>query len=460
MKVYGALVAAIALALAIALVMAPAPRSARAEALCFRETGFCLGNASFEDYFRQRGGEQTFGYPISRPLTLRGFEVQIFQRLVMQLQSDGQVNVLNLLEEEWMPVTHVHGLSLPSADRQLVNNAPRVGEPAYDAQIIEFNRREVRDEWQGRSSRFSATFDALPEPGAAMRAAAGQRSLVPLVHVEVWGVVTSAPASDPYNPKLLYQRYQRSVMQYDADCDCTTWLPVGEWFKQVITGEQLPGDLRADMRQSLSGWLFLDQYDRPSENGPVRAVDLPNASMLRAFAPDLQQDVVFTPTPTSTPTATATLTATSTAKPTTDAPPTSTSTATLTGPTRTSTAKPTGPTSTSTTMPATTTTPTDSGRPTTSTTPTASSTPTDTGRPTTSTTPTASSMPTNTGTPTATGTPTPNVTVAPTSTPSSGLQPRNGSDSPPDLATVLAYVLLAGLIGTPGVAMVVTKWRT
>jgi hypothetical protein len=41
--------------------------------------------------FQHRGQVRTFGYPVSRVFQLDGFQVQIFQREVMQLQPDGGV---------------------------------------------------------------------------------------------------------------------------------------------------------------------------------------------------------------------------------------------------------------------------------------------------------------------------------------------------------------------------------
>src|SRR3954463_7337157 len=92
--------------LLIGLVSAIAPpgRDTEAQANCFQETGFCIATPQFADYFRVRGGYKTLGYPISRTFTLEGFEVQFFQRVVLQLQGN-DVNRLNLLDPNVIPMT-------------------------------------------------------------------------------------------------------------------------------------------------------------------------------------------------------------------------------------------------------------------------------------------------------------------------------------------------------------------
>src|SRR5205807_5097017 len=72
----------------------------------FSQTGYRIDTDAFWNFFQQRGSVRTFGYPVSRTFMLDGFQVQIFQREVMQLQSDGSVQTLNLLDPGLMPYTH------------------------------------------------------------------------------------------------------------------------------------------------------------------------------------------------------------------------------------------------------------------------------------------------------------------------------------------------------------------
>ena len=66
----------------------------------------------FAEYFRLRGGVRILGFPISRSFTLEGFEVQFFQRVVLQLQG-GQVNRLNVLDPGIMPMTRANQSQFP-----------------------------------------------------------------------------------------------------------------------------------------------------------------------------------------------------------------------------------------------------------------------------------------------------------------------------------------------------------
>ena len=95
----------------------------------FEETGFRIDNDAFWAYFSQRGGVRTFGYPVSRDFPLLGFDVQIFQRVVLQRQPDGSVRTLNLLDEGLLPYTQLNGSVFPAPDPALVA-APAGGRPA------------------------------------------------------------------------------------------------------------------------------------------------------------------------------------------------------------------------------------------------------------------------------------------------------------------------------------------
>ena len=77
----------------------------------FDQTGFRIDDDTFWAYFGQRGGVHTFGYPVSRDFPLLGFQVQIFQRVVMQRQPDGTVRTMNLLDEGLLPYTRINGSS-------------------------------------------------------------------------------------------------------------------------------------------------------------------------------------------------------------------------------------------------------------------------------------------------------------------------------------------------------------
>src|SRR5215211_3631516 len=114
--------------LLVGVVAAVGPRSreTEAQANCFPETGFCVTNSAFMEYFRLRGGVRIMGYPVSRSFTLEGFEVQFFQRVILQLQAN-TVQRLNVLDPNVMPMTRANQSVFPAPDPALAAQAPQVG---------------------------------------------------------------------------------------------------------------------------------------------------------------------------------------------------------------------------------------------------------------------------------------------------------------------------------------------
>src|ERR1700704_1802063 len=102
----------------------------------FVQTGFRIDADAFWNFFQQRGSVRTFGYPVSRTFTLDGFQVQIFQREIMQLQPDGGVQTLNLLDPGLMPYTQINGSTFPAPDPVLVAATPPVSDPFYSTDIL------------------------------------------------------------------------------------------------------------------------------------------------------------------------------------------------------------------------------------------------------------------------------------------------------------------------------------
>ena len=106
----------------------------------FSQTGYRVDTDPFWTFFQGRGGIKTFGYPVSRTFKLDGFQVQIFQRIVMQLQPDGSVATLNLLDPGLMPYTQINGSTFPAPDPAIVSQTPPVSDPDYATKIIQFTR--------------------------------------------------------------------------------------------------------------------------------------------------------------------------------------------------------------------------------------------------------------------------------------------------------------------------------
>ena len=84
MKMRAALLTVI---LIVANVMLMPAAAIEAQPICSPETGFCISNPAFQQYYQLRGEHATLGYPISREFRLDGFRVQFFQRVVLQLQG-------------------------------------------------------------------------------------------------------------------------------------------------------------------------------------------------------------------------------------------------------------------------------------------------------------------------------------------------------------------------------------
>src|SRR5690242_5228823 len=113
--------------LLLAAVLAPSVPPAAAQttdARVFPQTNFRIDNDAFWNFFQGRGGVPTFGFPVSRQFRLDGFQVQIFQRNIMQLQPDGGVQTLNLLDPGLMPFTNINGSTFPAPDPSVVGATP------------------------------------------------------------------------------------------------------------------------------------------------------------------------------------------------------------------------------------------------------------------------------------------------------------------------------------------------
>jgi hypothetical protein len=210
------------------------------------KTPFSIREPSFLRYFNERGGLDTFGYPVSNVFRFRGFSTQIFQRRVMQLSEQGQARLLNLLDPELLPYRRFGGSHFPAHDAALAASAPPLDDPAYSDAVVDFVRENAPDEFQGQAVRFFDTFSRTVTCDMAFPEGGCNQALLPLLNLEMWGVPTSAPEIDPDNSNFIYQRFQRGIMHYDADCACTQAILLGNYFKEILTNQGLPDDLADD----------------------------------------------------------------------------------------------------------------------------------------------------------------------------------------------------------------------
>jgi hypothetical protein len=247
--------------------------------LYFPETGFAVEEPKFIEYFTRRGRVTTFGFPISRTVRFQGLPTQFFQRIVIQLGPDDSVRPLNLLDPGLLPYTQINGSTFPAPNERLAALAPSPGQPGYAQEVLEFVRRNAPETFDGQPVRFFSTFNSTVAPDVAFGPGGGDPSLLPLINLEIWGVPTSLPTQDPNNGGFVYQRFQRGIMHYDAACRCTQGLLLADYFKALLTGDNLPADLAAQAGAS----PYLRQYapDRPT--GLRQPMALPGTDLSAAF---------------------------------------------------------------------------------------------------------------------------------------------------------------------------------
>src|SRR3954464_11064098 len=234
--------------------IAPPGRPIEAQANCFQETNFCITTRQFVDYYAARGGSKTLGFPISRTFTLEGFQVQFFQRVVLQLQGSN-VSRLNLLDPNVLPITKANQSTFPKPDAQIAAQAPQQSS-TYAQDVVKFIQKVSPNTFNGQAVKYFDTFNGAVPADVAFAGTTRNDDLLTLFNLEIWGLPTSAPAPDPGNGGFIYQRYQRGIMHYEDSCKCSHGILVGQYFKAVLTGQDLPGDLAADMQ----GSRFFKQY--------------------------------------------------------------------------------------------------------------------------------------------------------------------------------------------------------
>jgi hypothetical protein len=219
----------------------------------FPQTGYSITSDAIWNYFQGRGSVDTFGYPVSSTFRLQGFAVQILQRNVLQVSGQG-ARPLNLLDPALMPVTKLNGSTFPAYDAALAASAPSPTTPNYGEAVRQHLAAHVPNQWNGQPVGFyTYYYSAAPDSPPGLEA---------LVALEVWGFPTSAPARDPNNHNFVYQRFQRGIMHYDATGNVTRGILLGDAFKSLLTGVNLPQDLATDLADS----PFLRLYDPDQPN--------------------------------------------------------------------------------------------------------------------------------------------------------------------------------------------------
>jgi hypothetical protein len=250
----------------------PRSSSAQLDSRYFADTGFRVDNDQFWEIFDTLGQQRGLGYPISRTFRLLGRPTQVFQRGMLQIAPESHAYIVSMFQDEMLfPYESINGSVFPKYDITLVEQAPLAGSENYDLNMIAFLKQWVPDEYRGQSVNFLDTYqNAVRDESGDMRI---------LANLPVWGIATSHPQLDLNNPRIVYQRFERGMMVYEAGCRCTRILPVGDLFKSVLTGESLPADFESQRPDS----PFLRQYDTDSHVGPFRKEQLPDTDLTYAF---------------------------------------------------------------------------------------------------------------------------------------------------------------------------------
>jgi hypothetical protein len=241
-------------------------------------TGFLISGAIL-DYFQHRGGLRTFGYPISRVFPLQGSQVQFFQRRVIQVQPNGTIGQLNLLDPGLMPYTEINQATLPADDPSLTHRLPAPGGPNYLSQIFQYVQTTTPNQWNGLPVNFETTFTTTVSLKDAFPTGKANPALLPGINLELWGLPTSGPAVDPNNHNFVYQRFQRGIMHFDAATGTTQALLLADYFKSIITGQHLP----ADLDREAQGSSFYHQYDTSKPHWVARPDQLSKTDLTFAF---------------------------------------------------------------------------------------------------------------------------------------------------------------------------------
>jgi hypothetical protein len=255
----------------------------------FPAMGFTVTDDDVWNYFVRRGGQRTFGLPLSRTFTLEGTRVQLFERGLLQVVEapDGRrsVTAVNLLEAPFLPFERLGDELLPPVDGGLVVGAPDPEAPSFGQASQEFVQAAAPEGFEGKNTRFYSTFLGTVLYRDAFFNGEGDPNLVPLFDLEIWGLPTSQPdygldANGLPDPQVVYLRFQRGVMRHDARAGATRGIDLGSYLRSVLRGEP---SLAGVATNATPLWA---QYDPTAPRGVARPDELPDTDLTQAFEPE------------------------------------------------------------------------------------------------------------------------------------------------------------------------------
>ncbi|MBM2811473.1 MAG: MurNAc-LAA protein [Chloroflexi bacterium] len=252
----------------------------------FADTGFAVADDGIWNFYVRRGGQRTFGAPISRLMVLNGGTVQLFERAMLQALDDGRVVSVNLLEAPFLPYELYGDVSLPLSEAALLEAAPDPGLGDFADRSQEFVRANSAEDFDGWPTRFYAGFLSTVLFRDAFFDGQGDPGLLPGFGLEIWGLPTSragyqALAGDAVDPSVVLQRFQRGVMRYSVTSARTEPVSLGIYVKAVLMGDTTFQAL-TEVATSSPLWA---QYNSDSPYWVDRPDELPDTDLILAFEP-------------------------------------------------------------------------------------------------------------------------------------------------------------------------------
>ena len=162
----------------------------------------------------------------------------------------------------------------------MIGATPTPSDPAYATKIVQFVQDQAPDTFEGEPVNFGQTFSTTV---TAQDAPDAPDSIAAAVRPRRLGRADQSAGARPEQLNFIYQRFQRGIMHYDKGCGCTQGLLLADYLKSVITGQNLPTDLAAQVQTS----KYYKQYAPGKPGSLARPNDLPGSDLTNAF--DQQQ---------------------------------------------------------------------------------------------------------------------------------------------------------------------------
>lgn len=263
--------------LLLSIVAGPAARAAEPAPVA-AGADYRVTDPLIASFVRQHGDTRGLGAPISNVFRLLGQRVQLFQRGAVAIRSDGSAGTLDLVSGSFLPVAAL----LNSGQVEATPRAPVLMANNGDSLLAAGGilDQTAPNQWQGLPVHFGAAFRAsLACPPNACDARSQLRGAL-----DLWGLPIGQPVLDVGNRDFVYLPFERGVMVYSRAAADTQWLLLGELFKQVLVGKNLPPEMVTHINAAPQTARFLAQYDPLARDGVARPAVLVDTSLDGAFS--------------------------------------------------------------------------------------------------------------------------------------------------------------------------------